>query len=211
MCRILSFFSWKIKIYYLDLSQKLSSASSNEQISIDYPRNKVKSLDFEVVPKRREKSGIRETLCLFFFSRGCVNKTWDAKPVSIEMEHRYQRWSPCEAPAGSYWNQPPILLDHCPPFHPSTKNLNHFQPLYRCFLRALTTPGFLRGHTLASQAPPTLKGLAFIESSFARVNRVNLFFSSSSSCNSFFIRFFWQSNFHLICIFENGRKDGSKI
>lgn len=38
---------------------------------------------------------------------------------------------------------------------PSTKNLNHFQPLYRSFLRALTTPGFLRSHTLAGQAPPT--------------------------------------------------------
>lgn len=108
------------------------------------------------VPKRREKSGmIRGAVVFFLFFRGCVHKTWDAKPVSIEMEHRHQRWSPCEAPAGSYWNQPPIVLDHCPPFHPSTKNLNHFQPLYRYFLRALTTPGFLRSHTLAGQAPPT--------------------------------------------------------
>lgn len=115
------------------------------------------------------------TLSFFFFVRGCVHKTWDAKPVSIEMEHRHQRWSPCEAPAGSYWNQPPIVLDHCPPFHPSTKNLNHFQPLYRCFLRALTTPGFLRGHTLAGQAPPTERSSVYRVLLY-RVNRVNSVF-----------------------------------
>lgn len=140
------------KCLLLDLSQKLSSALFRILLIL---RNKVNFIVVTSSQASREIWYDPRSRCLFSFFRGCVHKTWDAKPVSIEMEHRHQRWSPCEAPAGSYWNQPPIVLDHCPPFHPSTKNLNHFQPLYRYFLRALTTPGFLRSHTLAGQAPPT--------------------------------------------------------